>query len=51
MDNLAHTFINPSPRRGFQEEAEQAVGVAKRAYYDALNARHRALRAIARERA
>ena len=33
------------------EEAEQAVGIAKRAYYDALNARHRALRAIARERA
>ena len=32
------------------EAAEHAVGVAKRAYYDALNARHRALRDGARDR-
>ena len=31
------------------ELAEEAVGIAKRAYYDALNARHRALRAVARD--
>ena len=31
-------------------EAEEAIADTKRAYYDALNRRHRALRALARER-
>ena len=30
-------------------EAEAAIADTKRAYYDALNRRHRALRALARE--
>ena len=31
-------------------EAEAAIATAKQTYYDALNRRHRALRALARER-
>ena len=31
-------------------EAEAAIADTKRAYYDALNQRHRAIRALARER-
>ena len=36
-----------SAQRRALDEAEAAVLPAKRAYYDALNLRHRALRAIA----
>ena len=36
----------PSAEHRALDDAEAAVGTAKRAYYDALNARHRALRAM-----